>query len=226
MPRKLFDIEISEITLCKSPANRKKFFIKKSEEKNMDTLIDKLKKFLSETDEDIDGALTKEQVEKIEKIDKKDQKEIEENLDVLSAYEDIPDDLEGSLHFFIKQAIDQIDIEEIDKAGAKLSKTTQTALKEIRAHIEGSPRAIEKLDILLGIEPKKTKKGGDGDENLSAETLARLERLEELEKKEKEELTKEADQKQEEKIAGIVNKALKDAGFKEIPQKKSIDRQA
>jgi len=47
----------------------------------------------------------------------------------------------------------------------------------------------------------------------------------EFEKKEKEELTKEAEQKQAEKVVDLVNKALKDAGMKEIPQKKSIDKQ-
>jgi len=62
MPRKIFDIDISEITLCKSPANRKKFFIKKSKEKPMKEFIENLKKFVAEEDEDVEKVLTKEQV--------------------------------------------------------------------------------------------------------------------------------------------------------------------
>jgi len=223
MARSLFDIEISEITLCKSPANRKKFFIRKMEVKPMSDLIDKLKKFLAESDEDVEKVLTSEQVERIEKLDSKVQKEMEENLDVVLLYEDVPDDLENVHKFAFKQIIDQLETDEVGKAGAKLSKTTQAALKEIRSHIEGSPKAIEKIDILLGIEPKKTKKGAEGDEeNLSAETIERLERLEEFEKKEKEQLSKEAEEKQAEKVVELVNKALKDAGLEEIAQKTSI----
>ena len=226
MARKLFDIEINEITLCKSPANRKKFFIRKSKETKMDTLIEKLKKFLAESDEDIEKVLTTEQVERIEKIDKKVQKEIEENLDVVSLYEDIPDDLENVHQFLFKQLIDQPEIEEVDKAGAKLSKTTQTQIKMALEHIKDGPKAIDILKTLLGIETKKTeKKKEDDEENLSPETLEKLERLEELEKKEKEELSKEAEQKQAEKVLEIVNKALKDAGLEEIAEKKSIDDQ-
>lgn len=224
MARELFDIEIEEITLCKSPANRKKFFIKKMKEgKTMSEFIDKLKKFLAESDEDIDTALTTEQVERIEKFDKETQKEIEDNLDIVSQYEDIPDELESVHQFLFKQVINVPEVE-VDKAGAKLSKTTQAALKEIRALVEGSPKAIEKLDTLLGVEPKKTKKKeGDNEENLSEETVAKLERLEEFEKKENEELKKEEAIKQQEKIVETVNKALKDAGLDEIPKKKSID---
>lgn len=224
MARKIYDLSIEEITLCKSPSNKKLFFIRKSKEVNVDTLIEKLKKFLAESDEDIDGALTKEQVERIEKIDKKVQKEIEENLDILSAYEDIPDDLETVHQFLLKRIIDQPEIEEIGKAGAKLSKTTQTQLKEALGHIKDGPKAVAILETLLGIETKKTEKKKEGDEeNLSAETLAKLEEYEELKKAKDEELSKEAEKKQSEKIVEVVNKALKDAGLEEIAKKTSID---
>lgn len=190
----------------------------------MDTLIDKLKKFLAESDEDVDSALTKEQVERIEKIDKKDQKEMEENLDVLSAYTDIPDDLEEVHQFLFKQLIDQPEIEEIDKAGAKLSKTTQTQIKMALDHIKDGPKAIDILKTLLGIETKKTEKKKDDDkENLSAETIAILEEYKELKKEKDATLSKEAEKKQAETVVDLVNKALKDAGLEEIAQKKSID---
>lgn len=226
MARSLFDIEINEITLCKSPANRKKFFIKKSEEKPMKEFIEDLKKFKAEEDEDIEKALTKEEVAKVERIGEKEAKALREALGIVSQYEDMPDDLEGAILTFVEKASYDYPVveEEVGKAGAKLSKTTQAQIKEALGHIKDNPKAVTILESLLGIESKKTEKKKEGDEeSLSAETLEKLERLEELEKKEKEELTKEADQKQEEKIADIVNKTLKDAGFKEVPKKKSID---
>ena len=227
MPRKLFDIEINEITLCKSPANRKKFFIKKSEDKPMKEFIEELKKFMAEDDEDIENALTKDEIAKAEKIGEKEMKALKEALGIVSQYEDIPDDLEKAILTLVAKASYDYPIveEEIGKAGAKLSKTTQAQIKMALDHIKDGPKAIDILKTLLGQDVKKKKEDGDGEENLSPETLEKLERLEELEKKEKEELTKEADQKQEEKIVAIVTKTLKDAGFKEIPQKKSIDGQ-
>ena len=53
--RKLYDIEIDEITLCASPANRKKFYITKTEGsmKDFNKAIDLAEKFL---DEDIEKA--------------------------------------------------------------------------------------------------------------------------------------------------------------------------
>jgi len=225
VPRKLFDIEINEITLCKSPANRKKFFIKKMEEKPMSEFIEELKKFMAEDDEDIENALTKEEIAKAEKLGEKEVKALAEALGIVSQYEDIPDDLEGAIQTLVAKASYDYPVveEELGKAGAKLSKTTQAQIKMALDHIKDGPKAIDILKTLLGQEVKKKKEGDD--ENLSPETVARLERLEELEKKEKEELTKEAEQKQDEKVIELVNKTLKDAGFKEIPQKKSIDRQ-
>ncbi|MCK4783315.1 MAG: hypothetical protein KAV87_06155 [Desulfobacteraceae bacterium] len=188
------------------------------------TLIEKLKKFLAESDEDVEKVLTSEQVERIEKLDSKIQKEMEENLDVVLLYEDVPDDLESVHKFAFKQIIDQLETDEVGKAGAKLSKTTQAQIKEALGHIKDNPKAVAILETLLGIESKKTEKKKEGDEeNLSAETIAQLERLEEFEKKEKEELSKEAEKEQAEKVVDLVNKALKDAGLEEIAQKTSID---
>ena len=235
MPRKLFDIEINEITLCKSPANRKKFFIKKMEEENM-TFIDKLKKFLAEADEDVESTLTKEQVERIEKLDDKVQKEIEEKLDIVSQYEDIPDDLEDSIQFFVKKVSYDYPVveKEIDKSGAKLSKTTQAQIKEALGYIKESPKAIFVLKTLIGLEVKKEeegeeKKGGDektGDEErISPEIQAKLEKLAELEKAEKERLEKESEKKQKEDIQKMIDERLEQLELKEKPTKKSIDGQ-
>ena len=224
MPRKLFDIEISEITLCKSPANRKKFFIRKSKETVM-TLIEKLKKFLAESDEDIEKVLTSEQVERIEKLDSKVQKEMEENLDVVLLYEDVPDDLESVHKYAFKQIIDQLETQEVDKAGAKLSKTTQALIKEALGLIKDGPKAVAILETLLGIEPKKTKKGGDGDENLSEETQAKLTELAELKKEKAEADQKQKEKDDEEKLEKLIEKKLEEQGLKKKGTKKSIDGQ-
>lgn len=225
MARKLFDIEINEITLCKSPANRKKFFIKKMEEKPMKEFIEDLKKFKAEEDEDIEKALTEDEIAKAERIGEKEAKALRKALGIVSQYEDIPDDLEGAILTFVEKASYDYPVveEEVGKAGAKLSKTTQTQIKEALGHIKDGPKAVAILESLLGVESKKTVKGKDDDEeNLSAETIAQLERLEEFEKKEKEELSKETEKKRDEKVLDIVIKALKDAGLEEIAQKTSI----
>ena len=223
MPRKLFDIEINEITLCKSPANRKKFFIKKMED-SMKEFIEELKKFMAEDDEDIENALTKDEIAKAEKIGEKEMKALKEALGIVSQYEDIPDDLEKAILTLVAKASYDYPVveEEIGKAGAKLSKTTQAQIKMALDHIKDGPKAIDILKTLLGIETKKAVKKEGDEENLSAETIERLERLEEFEKKEKEDLSKEAEKKQEEKVLEVVNKALKDAGLEEIAQKTSI----
>jgi len=228
MPRKIFDLDISEISLCKSPANKKKFFIKKSQEETMKEFIEVLKKFVAEEDEDAEKALTKEQVAKAEKVGDKEAKALKEALDIVGQYEDIPDDLEGAIMILVKQAsFDYPEIEEeINKAGAKLSKTTQAQIKSALDHIKDGPKAIEILKTLLGEKVEDTKKADDNkEENLSAETLAKLEEYEELKKAKEKEDAKEAEQKQQEKIVEAVNKALKDAGLDEIPKKKSIEDQ-
>lgn len=224
MARKLFDIEINEITLCKSPANRKKFFIKKSQEKPMGKFIEDLKKFVADEDEDIEKALTEDEIAKAEKISDKDAEALKEALGIVSQYEDIPDDLEKAIVTLVSKASYDypVVIEEVEKAGAKLSKTTQAQIKEALGHIKDGPKAVAILETLIGKKVEDTKKTDDK-ENLSAETIERLEKLEEFEKKEKDEVAKAAELKQAETVVELVNKALKDAGLEEIAEKKSID---
>lgn len=196
MPRKLFDIEIDEITLCKSPSTRKKFFIKKMEKKPMKEFIEELKKFMAEDDGDIENALTKEQIAKAERIGEKEAKALKEALESVSQYDgDIPDDIEGAILTLVEKASYDYPVveEELGKAGAKLSKTTQAQIKMALDHIKDGPKAIDILKTLLGQEVKKKKE--DGGENLSPETVARLERLEEFEKNEKERIEKEEKEK-------------------------------
>ena len=196
--RKIFDVDISEITLCKSPANKKLFFITKSQEKPMKELIEDLKKFMAEEDEDAEKVLTKEDIAKVEKLGDEEAKALKEVLGIVSQYEDVPDDLEGVLKTLVKKyAFSGDEQEEIGKAGAKLSKTTQTQIKEALGHIKDGPKAVTILETLLGIEPKKKEKKVDDDkeENLSVEMLEKLERLEVLEVAEKERIKKAEDEK-------------------------------
>jgi len=228
MPRKIYDLSIEEITLCKSPSNKKLFFIRKSQEAKMSELIDKLKKFLAESDEDIEKALTKEQIAKAEKLSDGAKKELNDALDIIAQYEDVPDEWEKALTILVKQAsFDYPEVEaDVEKAGAALSKTTKAQIKTALEHIKDGPKAIEILKTLLGEKVEDTKKAADSkDENLSAETLAKLEEYEELKKAKEEEDAKEEAQKRDEHVIELMNRVLKDAGYDEIPKKKSIEGQ-
>jgi len=91
--RELFDIEIEEITLCKSPANRKKFFITKRSQtmKDFDKAIDLAEEFL---DEDI------------EKVEKVDGKKLKKAIETILAYkEDTPDELKDAIDTILKCAV-------------------------------------------------------------------------------------------------------------------------
>lgn len=191
MPRKLFDIDVDEITLCGSAANRKKFFIKKMED-SMKEFIEELKKFMAEDDEDIESALEKEDIEKAEKVPDAAMKAIKGALNILNKYKaDMPDDVLTAIKTLAKYAAYgyPAKMEDVDKAGAKLSKTTRDQLAKVLGFLKESPKAIAMLKTLLGQEVEKAK-GGDGDEKLSEDTLAKLEKLAEFEEAEKERIEK------------------------------------
>ncbi|MBA7608430.1 hypothetical protein ES703_15607 [subsurface metagenome] len=201
MPRKLFDIDVDEITLCGSASNRKKFFIRK-QEKKMDEFIEELKKFMAEDDEDIEGALEKEDIEKAEKVPDAVMKAIKGALNILNKYKkDMPDDLLAVIKTLAKYATYGYPAkkEDLEKAGAKLSKTTRDQLAKILAFLKESPKAINMLKTLLGQEVEKAKGGEDGDEKLSEETLTKLEKLAEFEQAEKERIEKEEKEEAEKK---------------------------
>jgi len=244
MPRKLVDIDVDEITLCGSAANRKKFFIKKMED-SMKEFIEELKKFMAEDDEDIEEVLTKEDIEKAEKLSDKVIKVIKGALNILNKYKaDMPDDVLTAIKDLAKYAAygygypakkeDKEDKEDLEKAGAKISKTTRGQLEKILAIIKESPIAIAMLKTLLGVEVEKEEEGeentGDkektGDEErISPEIQAKLEKLAELEKAEKERLEKESEKKQKEDIQKMIDERLEQLELKEKPTKKSIDGQ-
>jgi len=120
------------------------------------------------------------------------------------------------------------DKEDLEKAGAKISKTTRGQLEKILSLIKESPKAIALLKTLLGLEVEKEEEGEEktGDEEkISPEIQAKLEKLAELEKAEKERLEKESEKKQKEDIQKMIDERLEQLELKEKPTKKSIDGQ-
>ena len=227
MPRKMYDIDVDEITLTGSTANRKQFFIKKSKEKAMDKFIEILKGFVVDEDDD---ELTKEEIEKAEALGKEPKAIIENALNTFEEYkESMPDDLLAATRILVKQAtfVDvPIKKEDLEKAGAALSKANKVALAKVLDFLKGASPAIASLQALLGLKVEKTEQVVDDDgEKLSAETEAKLEKLEQFEKDEKErieteqvEIKKKAEEKQEE-VDDRLEALEKQKGIK-----KSIDK--
>ncbi len=223
MPRKIYDIDVDEITICGSTANRKQFFIKKTR-RTMDKFIELLEGFVVDEDDD---DLTKEEIAKAEALGKEPKAVIENALNTFGEYkENMPDDLLAAAKILVKQAsfVDSIKKEDLEKAGAALSKTTKAQLSKILTYLKGSPAAIATLKTLLGEKVEKEVHVDDDGEKLSAETEAKLEKLEALEKAETERIEKEEKEKKEKEDEE--KQDLKDrleALEKGKPVKKSID---
>ncbi len=194
MPRKIYDINVDEITLTGSTANRKQFFIKKSKEKTMDKFIEVLKGFVEDEDGD---ELTTEEIAKAEALAKEPKAVIENALNTFEEYrESMPDDLLAATRILVKQAsmIDApVSKEALEKAGATLSKANKAALTKVLDYMKGGNTAIAALQTLLGLKVEKTDKVvDDAGEKLSAETEAKLEELETFKKAETDRIEKEA----------------------------------
>jgi len=226
MPRKLYDIDVDEITICASTANRKQFFIKKSKEKPMEKFIEVLKGFVVEEDDD---ELTKEEIAKAEALGKEPKAVIENSLNTFNEYkESMPDDLLAATKILVKQAT-FVDIpltkEALEKAGAALSKANKAALTKVLDFLKGSSPAIASLQALLGLKVEKEEHVVDDEgEKLSAETEAKLEELEGFKKAEAERIEKEekeAKEKAETEKKGLLERV--EALEKGKPVKKSID---
>ncbi len=229
MPRKMYDIDVDEITLTGSTANRKQFFIKKSKEKSMDKFIEILKGFVEDEDGD---ELTKEEIAKAETLAKEPREIIENALNTFEEYrESMPDDLLAATRILVKQAsladVPTITKEALEKAGAALSKANKAALTKVLDFLKGGTSAIASLQTLLGLKVEKTEKTVDNDgEKLSDETVAKLEELEQFKKTEKDRIEKEA--KEEKEKAETEKKDMEDrieALEKQKGIKKSIDKQ-
>lgn len=241
MPRKLFDIDVDEITLTGSTANRKQFFIKKSKEKIMDKFIKALKGFVEDEDGD---ELTTEEIAKAEALGKEPREVIENALSTFEEYrESMPDDLLAATRILVKQAsiIDApISKEALEKAGATLSKANKAALTKVLDFLKGGGPAIASLQALLGLKVEKTEQVvDDNGEKLSAETEAKLEKLEEFEKAEKErieteqaEIKKKAEEKEkelEERLEALekqkgIKKSIDQKGDEDDEKKKDVKK--
>ncbi len=225
MPRKMHDIDVDEITLTGSTANRKQFFIKKSKEIHMDNFIKVLKGFIEDEEGD---ELTTEEIAKAEALGKEPREIVENALTTFEEYrESMPEDLLAATRILVKQAtlVDQVVTKEaLEKAGATLSKANKAALTKVLDFLKGGGAAITSLQTLLGLKVEKTDKVTDDGEKLSPETEAKLVELEQLKKADTDRIEKE--EKEKKKTADEEKQALIDrveALEKQKGIKKSID---
>jgi len=199
MARKLKDLDIEEISLVDAGAVRKTFYIKKQRRSLMD-LIDILKDMLGP-----DTELSDDEVKKAKELTEDAAKAIAGALKILNKYkDDMPDDVLAAIKTLAKYAsygypakksadVDfVVELTDIEKAGARLSKATIEELK----------KAIEILRGIIGEREENLKKGASIDlDKLPPELKARLERLQrweedqirkqkEAEEREREELKK------------------------------------
>jgi len=224
MPRKLYDIDVDEITICASAASRKQFFIKKSKEKSMDNFVEIFKRFVVDEEDD---ELTAEEIAKAEALGKEVQATIGNAVNTFAEYkESMPEDLLEATKILVKQAtfVDVVSKEDLEKAGAALSKQTRAQLTKVLEFLKGSPQAIILLKTLLGQKvEKESSEDDETKENLSEDTKAKLEKLKEFETQKAEDDKKAADKKTEENLESLVDKKLEELGVKSKPVKKSVD---
>jgi len=225
-PRKLYDIDVDEITICESAANRKQFFIKKSKETTVDKFIEILKGFVVDEGDD---DFTDEEIEKAGALGKEPQATLENALNTFAEYkESMPDELLAAAKIIVREAAfgHPVTKEDLEKAGAALSKTNRAQITKALELLKGSPAAIAVLKTMLGQKVEKVDEvgvAGDGKEVLSEETVAKLAELEEFKKEKAKTDAAAAEKAQAEAVQAIVEKELKERGFEEAPEKKSLD---
>jgi len=160
MARKLKDLDIEEISLVDAGAVRKTFYIKKQRRSLMD-LIDILKDMLGP-----DTELSDDEVKKAKELTEDAAKAIAGALKILNKYkDDMPDDVLAAIKTLAKYAsygypakksadVDfVVELTDIEKAGARLSKATIEELK----------KAIEILRGIIGEREENLKKGASID---------------------------------------------------------------
>lgn len=205
--RKLKNINIDELSLVESAANRKKFFIKK--EKAMEKFIELLKGLFGEE------GLTEDDIAKAKELSDETVEAITGALNVIGEYSDaFPEKFNEAQLTLLKQAscgqvvekakLTDEDfatylIENIEKVGASLSKATRAQIERIR-------------DICAKmLETKTEKKKGDAEEEkLSTETLDKLDELERLKKAEADRVKKETDVKSEEDTKKLIKDTMEE----------------
>ena len=218
--RKLKDINIEEISIVESAANRRKFFIKK--EKAMDKFIELLKGLFGEE------GLTEDDIVKAKKLPDEAVEAITGALNAITVYSDSfpPDFLKAQLtllkHASCGRVVEKAEltdedfskalIENIEKIGASLSKATRVQIERIR-------------DICAKMLETKSekKKGDDEEEKLSTETLDKLDELERLKKAEADRVKKEEGEKSQEDIKTLIKDSI-DEALKPILKEKGITK--
>ncbi len=225
-PRKLYDIDVDEITICASAANRKQFFIKKSKEITVEKFIEILKGFVVDEGED---DFTDEEIAKAGALGKEPKATLENALGTFAEYkESMPDELLAAAKIVVREAAfgHPVAKEDLEKAGAKLSKSTVAQITKALELLKGSPAAVAVLQTMLGQKVEKVNEAGivdDGKEVLSEATVTKLEELDEFKKEKAKTDATAAETKQAEAVTKQVAEELKKLGFEEAPEKKSID---
>jgi len=168
--RKLKDIDVEEISLVDSAATFKKFFITKRR--------NEMKKFKEILAKFFGDKLEEEAITKAEGIDEDAQKAIGDALNIFEEYkDDFTPDVLGAIMTVAKLALTPeekveepdfvAELTSLEKAGARLSKATIAQLKKIGEIVAG----------MIGAAEKALNKGGDDDDELSPEMVAKLEKL-------------------------------------------------
>lgn len=206
--RKLKDIDVAEISIVDSAANRKKFFITKRRLQPMlEKLFEILKSWMPE------GKITDDQIEAIKKMG---EDKIEPLADALTCFEEFKDSFtpkfEESVKTLIKRSLLEpfaVEAEEIDfveelsdleKAGKRFSKTTIAQLRKIK----------EVIEKLLVEETEKVDKTKD----LPTDVIEQLAELKAMKKTDAENEKKKEKLEMVQEIAKLVVKEIKPKGKK------------
>jgi hypothetical protein len=218
MARKLKNIEVEEISLVDKAANSKTFYITKQRRQQMDKFIELIKSFLGK-------KINDEEIAKAKALPETTVSELEPALKTLEEYRDeFSDDVFGAIQDLSKAAILQeerveeidflVELTDVEKAGARLSKATIEQLKKMGEIISGLIGAAEKAI------------GKTDDEKLPDHVVAKLEKLKKLEDKQVEDAETAAaakEQKLQETIDDLTKKVAKLE--KRKPLKKQIEGQ-
>jgi signal transduction histidine kinase len=189
MARKIFDIDIEEISLVDRPANRKRFYIIKQEENMWDQEFEKLlTEFLGQEGfEELKKSVEKEiESEKKEKLTEEAINAIKGALNILNKYkDDFPKELKDAVKVIAQFAAKYPypypypkktkkdeegnlieELTDIEKAGRKLSKAT---VEQLRKVIEILQKLIEERE-----EETNVKKSDKKDEVKLEEKIEKL----------------------------------------------------
>lgn len=188
----------------------------------MKEFIEELKKFMAEDDEDIEGALEKEEIEKAEKVPDAAMKAIKGALNILNKYKaDMPDDVLKAIKTLTKYAsygypaAKEDKKDEVKKTDEEvLADSIQTLVKEVevddlekakkiveqlsKATIKQLKKIVEICQKIIGTEEAKVKKADE----LPAEVARDLEELAAL-KKFKEDTLKEKEETRKQEIEDL-----------------------